>query len=344
MSCITCHGGVDGSLTKTAAHEGVNSKPSMDYEAACGQCHGDITSVYETSLHQNFHGYETLFETRSGLTFEDHPELEEEFNNECGKCHTTCGECHISRPRSVKGGLVRGHQFMPKPNQTEQCTACHGSRVGEEYTGSRDGYSADVHYVPNGMNCVSCHTGEEMHGDGTVYETRYQEPDMPRCELCHSSAENANIYHSMHWDNFQCNVCHSQDYKNCNECHVGGAGITGESYIDFKVGKNPIPDQRDYEYVVLRHIPITEDTFSPWGVDDLPNYSALPSWKYASPHNIKRWTARTDTTGGLSCGTSCHLSETGFLRAADLEDMSDAERAANLPYIVPDGPPTSWDE
>jgi len=183
-----------------------------------------------------------------------------------------------------------------------------------------------------------------MHGDGTTYEYRYQENDMPRCEFCHSSAEDANTYHVMHWDNFQCNICHSQDYKNCNLCHVGGTGVREPSYIDFKIGKNPLPEDRDYEYAVLRHIPIAEDTYEPWGVSELPNYAALPTWKYASPHNIRRWTARTDTTGGLSCGTSCHNSETFFLRAADLEDMSEAEREANMPYIVPDGPPTEWDE
>lgn len=344
FGCINCHGGQEGELTKMAAHEGVNAKPSMNYEETCGQCHADIADRYASSVHQNFTGYETLFETRSGLEFENHPELEEEFANECGTCHTTCGECHVSRPRSVKGGLVQGHRFMPVPNQTQQCTACHGSRVGEEYTGSRDGYSPDVHFLPGGMNCMGCHTGHEMHGSGNVAPTRYEADGIPRCEWCHTGAQEANLYHEQHWDELQCQVCHSQDYKNCNSCHVAGGGITGESYIQFKIGKNPLADdvRPEYEYVVLRHIPIAEDTFEPWGVENLENYSALPTFKYSSPHNIQRWTARTDTTGGVGCGYACHTSEEWFLRLDDLQDRPPAEQEANMPYIVPDEPPP-WD-
>ncbi len=342
QGCVACHGGVEGSNTKAAAHEGMVKDPSANYQQTCGVCHPNIASTFGSSLHSSFHGYETLFEARSGMEFENNHHLEEEFANECGECHTTCGECHVSRPRSVEGGLVQGHRFMPTPSQSDQCTACHGSRVGEEYLGTRDGYSADVHYVPQGKSCTACHSGHEMHGDGTVYATRYEVPDMPRCEDCHSGVADANSYHSTHWDDLQCQVCHSQDYKNCNKCHVGGTGIREPSYITFKVGKNPIPDEREYEYVVLRHIPIAEDTYDPWGVPDLENYDALPSWKYASPHNIRRWTARTDTTGGVSCGSVCHNQpdvDGWFLRQADIDTLTAAEQAANEPYIVPNGPP-----
>lgn len=330
-------------LTKLAAHEGMVHDPSMNAEDACGLCHNDIVTRFASSLHKNFHGYETLFEERTGLDLEDHPELEEEFVGECGNCHTTCGQCHVSRPNSVRGGLVRGHRFLSVPNQTDQCTACHGSRVGEEYTGSRDGYRADVHYLQAGMNCMGCHSGHELHGDGVEYTTRYEMPDMPRCENCHGDVATANSYHNTHWNQLQCQVCHSQDYKNCNRCHVGGTGLREPSYLAFKMGRNPIAENRDYEYVVLRHIPIAEDTYEPWGHADLSDFSNLPTWKYASPHNIQRWTTRTDTTGGLSCSETCHQTpndpEGWFLRETDLESMTEAEQEANRPYIVPDSPP-----
>ncbi len=312
----------------------------------CGTCHSDVVEHYGTSLHNTFHGYETLFEQRSGLDLEDHDMLEGEFRAECGECHTTCGSCHISRPKNVEGGLVQGHRFLPVPNQTNQCTACHGSRVGEEYLGTRDGYAADVHYVPGGMNCMDCHTGAEMHGDGTLYETRYQVADMPRCEDCHSGVSEANNYHETHWDEIQCQVCHSQDYKNCNRCHVGGTGIREESYLTFKMGRNPIPEQREYEYVAMRHIPIAEDTYLPWGIGTLADFAAVPTWKYSSPHNIQRWTSRTEVAEGEGCGSACHGTpdvDGFFLREADLEGMSPAERAANEPYIVPNGSPFNWD-
>ena len=316
--------------------------PSMDAGTACGDCHSDIVSKNATSLHSNFTGYLTMFEARAGFAMENHPELEEEFENECGKCHTTCGQCHISRPKSVKSGLVQGHRFLASPSQSLQCTACHGSRVGEEYTGSRDGYNPDAHYVPSGHNCMFCHEGDEMHGSGTEYESRYHSAEMPRCEDCHIGNA-GNSWHWMHGNDFACQVCHSQDYKNCNSCHTGGAGLDEPSYITFKIGKNPIPDRRNYDYVVLRHIPVVEDTYSPWGVNTLDEYSSLPTWKYSSPHNIQRWTDRTDTTGGLSCEESCHNTPDGtdgyFLRQADLDVLQPLEVSANSPYIVPDGPP-----
>ncbi len=345
QGCVACHSGQDGELTKADAHEGMVKDPSVAYEETCGACHPGIASNFATSLHSSFHGYETLFEARSGISFESHPEIEEEFANECGACHTTCGECHVSRPRSVEGGLVQGHRFMPVPSQTNQCTACHGSRVGEEYLGQRDGYAADAHYVPMGKNCMFCHDGHEMHGTGTEVGTRYEQANMPRCEDCHSGVETTNDYHTQHWGQLQCQVCHSQDYKNCNKCHVGGTGVREPSYITFKIGKNPIPDEREYEYVVLRHIPIAEDTYEPWGITDLPDFAVLPNWKYASPHNIRRWTARTDTSDGLGCAYVCHNSaETDstanwFLRQADIDTLTAAEQEANSPYIVPDGPP-----
>jgi thiosulfate/3-mercaptopyruvate sulfurtransferase len=109
--------------------------------------------------------------------------------------------------------------------------------------------------------------------------------------------------------------------------------------LGFKIGRNPLPDKRSYEYVVLRHVPVDPNTFVDWGLA-LGNYSALPTWKYASPHNIRRTTPQTDTTGTGSCSAVCHNSGTLFLRAADLRDY---EVEANAGVLVPDGP-APWEE
>ena len=63
--------------------------------------------------------------------------------------------------------------------------------------------------------------------------------------------------------------------------------------------------------------------------------------------NIRKRTDRTPEPGdGESCGTACHNSYQGpvdfFLRAADLDGVSDAEKRANENVIVPDGSPFSW--
>jgi len=346
FSCLYCHGGQSGKLTKDEAHVGMTVDPSWGDQNSCAVCHQSISDRFATSLHATQRGYYKLFEQRTGFTLESHPQIEEEFRNECGKCHATCGSCHISRPDAVGGGFIASHNIKRIPSVSNQCTACHGSRVGDEYTGGNEGFGADVHYIPNAMHCRECHEGAEMHGDGTLYEHRYEVANAPECVDCHEPAA-GNVYHDTHGEDFTCQVCHSQDYKNCNACHVGGAGITGSSWMTFKIGYNPIPDQRPGEYVVLRHIPIAEDTYGPWENTTTPFYSSLPTWKYATPHNIRRWTARTDTSGGLSCGAACHDTPNDvsgfFLRQADLDAMtSEAERQANQHLIVPDGPPTEW--
>jgi hypothetical protein len=232
-----------------------------------------------------------------------------------------------------------------------QCTACHGSRIGEEYRGQhRDeipGYKFDVHYQKNsqlgGKHCVNCHTAAEMH-NGSGAES-HAVAEMPRCESCHEDVAETNDYHQEHWADLSCSVCHSQDYKNCNSCH-SPAGLDCASYLTFKIGKNPISDYRDYKYVTLRHVPVTKTTFADWGYsENLPEYDVMPTWKYTTPHNIRRWTTRTDTTGHGNCTDSCHNTPATidgfFLRQADL-DLLPEEANANAPYIVPDTPPEQW--
>ena len=64
---------------------------------------------------------------------------------ECDACHPkhtfdvavarnpyTCGECHISRPRSAGGGLIAGHQFKRIASISNTCLACHGETVSGE--------------------------------------------------------------------------------------------------------------------------------------------------------------------------------------------------------------------
>jgi thiosulfate/3-mercaptopyruvate sulfurtransferase len=83
MSCTDCHGGID-TLEKEAAH-----------------------------AHSTLQGYWTAIDARS--TPEDHTPLEEMFGKHCASCHTTCGDCHVSQPNSVGGGLIEGHVFNKTP-------------------------------------------------------------------------------------------------------------------------------------------------------------------------------------------------------------------------------------
>ncbi|GAB4343903.1 MAG: hypothetical protein Kow0037_32300 [Calditrichia bacterium] len=336
LGCVSCHGGKEPAGTPEEAHEGMLKDPSSQPDKYCAGCHTDVVEKHLTSIHKTQQGYFTMFSQRyHGVPDGEIPEhFTAEFNAECGKCHATCGQCHISVPNSARGGLVSAHKFNKTPDMTKNCTACHGSRIGDEYLGNNEGYSPDAHWVPKLMRCEACHTGSEMHGDGTRYESKLKVQEMPRCENCHQN-NTSNTYHQVHWGELSCNTCHSQTYRNCNSCHVGGSGITGDPYFTFKIGKNPIPEDRNYQWVTLRHIPVSNDTYGPWGYEPLPFYNSMPTWKYTAPHNVRKNAPQTavDSTAALPCAGSCHNNENLFLRPSDIPP---GEETANQGVVVSD--------
>jgi thiosulfate/3-mercaptopyruvate sulfurtransferase len=345
LACTECHHGRDGNLTKDEAHTGLVARPSADPQEFCAACHSLDVQRHKGSLHANLWGEKNLVAARHGVAdFADLPAgVLAGYDRNCGSCHASCGDCHVGRPASVGGGFVAGHRFGT-PDMTENCTACHGSRVGAEYRGENTGIPADAHYLPGGMRCESCHGMMEMHGAGAKVKNRLAAQYQSTCEGCHAEAS-ANAYHLQHWDDLSCQVCHSQDYKSCNSCHAG-TGLAEPSYMSFKIGRNPAPDKRPGAFVTLRHIPIAPDTYEAWGTAELPAYAAAPTWRYAAPHNIRRWTSRTEVPEGGTCSTNCHESSDGpegvFLRQSDLDSMSPAEAEANRDLIVPDGSPVNW--
>ncbi len=346
LSCIACHQGRDGVLTKDQAHQGLVARPSADPDGVCKDCHALEMGRLAVSLHGGLWGEKNILAARHGAPdYESLPAgVKAGYDRDCGGCHTSCGDCHVNRPPSVGGGFVAGHRFGV-PDMTENCTACHGSRVGAEYRGENAGIGADVHYVPGGKKCVFCHSKNELHGDYSRKQDRWSATFHPTCEKCHGDAQADNAYHRRHWGDLSCQTCHSQDYKSCNSCHAG-TGLAEPSFMAFKIGRNPIPDRRSYRFVTLRHIPIAPDTYRDWGTAELPDFTVAPTWKYTAPHNIQRWTDRTVVPEGGDCTTACHGSPDGvegfFLRQSDLDAMSPAEAEANRDLIVPDGSPVNW--
>jgi hypothetical protein len=170
-----------------------------------------------------------------------------------------------------------------------------------------------------------------------------------------------------------CIECHSQPYNNCNSCHTKdpsgdlsewwqtgyvesatetdvhtGAGGYKE-YPDFKIGYNYDQDLHDGKFIVVRHIPVVRDGYSPWGHDQLANYDVRPTWEYSSPHNIQRFTPQTDTTGGGYCFLNCHAqglnAETNrelFLWESDVESDYPDEVKANATVVIDDKLPDTW--
>ncbi|MBN1178682.1 MAG: hypothetical protein JXD18_05695 [Anaerolineae bacterium] len=338
IGCIGCHGGTAGTGDMEAAHEGVVRDP--DAEQVCAGCHADVVTSFSDSLHGDLQGYMVALSARSD---EEHmPQLMEAYENHCATCHTTCGQCHVSRPTSAGGGLLSGHAFRNPPPPYTTCTGCHGSRIESEYKGRNtdaDGvaYPADVHYNPGGMNCNDCHHVDELHGTLGDFEFRYDDAPTPSCTDagCHDDivpGGEIEQHNEVHLERLSCQVCHSTTYKNCYNCHVelsdDGTPFfrTDESEMLFLIGRNTLQsEERPWEYVPVRHVPVAPDSFSFYGENLLPNFDSRPTWTYATPHNIQRITPQNQ-----SCD-SCHDGDTYFLTS---ERVAEVELEANTNVIA----------
>lgn len=352
MKCGFCHGGQQAP-DKEEAHTDLIADPSGGETQVCGSCHSVENHTFESSLHSTQAGYWTAIDERS--VPENHEALETMFGNHCASCHTTCGDCHISQPNSVGGGFIEGHVVKKTPSMTRNCTACHGSRVGNEYLGKNEGLQGDVHFRVERMNCVSCHEGMDMHDSTgactechtdpndealTNSDYRYSGAQVPGCETCHETVgaeEDSNLQHKMHNDKLSCQVCHSVSYTSCDGCHVAISENTGNpffetqnTYLTFFIGRNPEQSyHRPYEYVTVRHIPVDTESYAFYGENLLPNFDARPTWSYATPHNIQRITPQNE-----SCN-NCHGNADIFLTN---DKVNPDEVNANLDVIVPEVP------
>ncbi|MCC7206897.1 MAG: hypothetical protein IT323_06300 [Anaerolineae bacterium] len=337
INCTACHAGQLSDDMETA-HTGLVARPAANAETTCGKCHTDVTPASMNSLHTTLHGYDTVLYERSAP--EHYAAIEEAETYHCNSCHTTCGDCHISQPASVGGGLLSGHTFVERPPMSQTCTACHGSRVKNEYYGLNEGIPGDVHFRAR-MSCVDCHTGDEVHGVGMTPDHRYDGAQGPSCESCHVEQIGVGSgvrEHEVHPPTvLACQVCHSTTYTNCVNCHVekneeGAPFYTVEEHsLEFLIGRNPIQNaQRPYRYVPVRHVPIDIDSFSFYGADLLPNFDSRPTWTYSTPHNTQLRAPQAD-----HC-TACHGNDAVFLTA---DKVAPEELAANAPVIVETAPP-----
>jgi thiosulfate/3-mercaptopyruvate sulfurtransferase len=334
IACVDCHAGNDGAADKESAHKGMDPYPALNKpDKTCGECHEEIVKTGSQSLHTTLSTFSTVLKTRADMA--KWGEIDEARSKHCAACHTSsCGGCHVSRPKAAKKGFINGHVFQKHTDPVNQCTACHGSRVGMEYYGSRG--EGDVHAARWNMDCVSCHKAEEMHADGTGLSGRYHLKEMVRCENCHRDLEYGSVRdHAIHAGKVQCQVCHSQTYVNCYSCHTGRDKdglyyFTNQREVEgMKIGLNydrGAPGA-DYEYMLVRHIPVDPDLFAFYIKDALTNFDKVPNWKRTSPHNIQR-----KTWQNANCN-NCHGNRDLFLAS---DDLLAYEKGANSTVVVPD--------
>jgi len=335
FGCITCHGGQD-TMDMEAAHTGLTARPSSDLEdGACVDCHEDITDKYEDATHYTVQGmYDALedFAHPGAMEDEDDP-LRQAFDEDCSKCHATCGSCHVSRPESYEGGLHSEHEFTKEPPMEDTCFGCHGERPAGEFLGEV-GFTADVHYEELDYSCYDCHNITNFHGaeEGEEVET-------PECQDCHEdvySDDSPIEAHQVHEeDQLACQVCHSSAAQSCYDCHItvdedGEMSSHAESRSIFAIGQNPEPTEEvPYQFMTLRHVPTTADTFVELN-GELPNFDEISNWKYAPTHNIQR-----ETRQNQSCN-SCHGEEGLFLDEDDIPESSSDASYDLIPDEIPE--------
>jgi thiosulfate/3-mercaptopyruvate sulfurtransferase len=352
LECTECHNGVDGTADKAEAHSGDFVKwPSWDNLESCSGCHTETVASHENSIHFNGWGQKRSQQLRAGVEdFHLLPEgIQTGYEQNCATCHASCGSCHVNRPPAGGGGLMDGHAFNA-PDMRQNCTVCHSSRGGHAYYGVGTGTEPDVHLTDAGFDCMACHSTHELHGgDGTVVEQRYAMPELPSCDDCHTDISGSNTYHSMHMDDLNCHACHSQAYNTCGSCHVAGEGARIHSHQSFKIGMNPLPNIKPGpKYVTVRRTPAAPDTWSEFGVDVLSNFDAKPIYNYTTPHNILRWTERTQVADGESCYANCHIIQEGdtyrnrhlYLFSSDM--LLDWEVSSTQNVFVDGQLPSSW--
>jgi len=337
LCCHECHGGNPNDPNWKTAHKGVVKDPSYpDASETCGACHDLIAENYRTSLHVSVAPIKKMADMRASSAKEVLAKVDAAREFHCNACHSSCGQCHISRPEAVGGGLLEGHLFQKKPPMHTVCTACHGSRIEKEYFGKNKGIPPDIHRQKY-FKCTKCHTADEMHGDGKDYANRYEVENGPKCLDCHKDiyqpkAKNPKS-HWIHKDQVSCQVCHSMPYKNCYSCHVGKdkQGFkffkNKASPIEFKVGLNPLQTEKPPEnFVTLRHVPVDHTSFDFYVKNGLSNFDTLPTWKLATPHNIRLHTPQNKTCN------SCHGNTELFLLE---KDVKPSYRKANKDVTVP---------
>lgn len=354
VGCTGCHNGIDKTDDKVVAHSGNFLKhPSAEYSTKCNSCHSEITKNFVTSIH-NGTGQMRKVAMRSGLSgaseFNKLPESHKEgYSKNCATCHGTCGNCHVVRPLSGGGGLSNGHNFVKTPDMVNVCVTCHVSRGGHAYLGIGAGTQPDIHFTNKNYKCTDCHSGAELHGNGEPVDQRYAYKELPQCTQCHAKVTTSNSWHLMHANDFNCQVCHSQNYNNCGSCHVHGEGARVPSYMGYKIAMNPIPDvKKGFKFALVRRTLAAPDNWKEFGVPNYSNFEAFPTYNFTTPHNIQRWTSRTKVTVG-ACNSNCHIrNENGVLINKELylyeSDLLEWEKSATKPITVDTKLPASWFE
>lgn len=204
ISCVQCHGGVEGPLDVEHAHAGQVDplKTPRAIVASCGGCHGDIERMRGYALRTDQASLYTI--SAHGAKLAQDPKADVATCVTCHGAHRvlpvsdsrspvhklrqaeTCGQCHGDPKFTADHGLehgmveawrgsVHGKALMDEGRvASPACTDCHGSH------GAAPPRSKDV-----GNVCGQCHTVVRRHFEESAHHRAALRGEVEECIACH---------------------------------------------------------------------------------------------------------------------------------------------------------------
>jgi hypothetical protein len=264
---------------------------------------------FPTSLHETGQGKITYYSAANG-GFEGLINIPYE-QADCIGCHSstdgrppvssrTCDRCHDSAEPTL------GDDTVEDP---ATCLGCHGRQAQE--LNRLD----DVH-VAAGFTCMSCHTSEDVHGDGNSYLSLQDIGAIKaNCENCHDPATHsasANPHPGVGL-NISCVACHAQAQVTCNNCHFE-AELSGDGKVFYGppkadwlwLGNRPLRDgSGETEVYVVNYQSVKwQDT-------------SFVAWGHYTPHSISVARGCPDCHGGTAIPAIAEYNAIGELTVAE---------------------------
>ncbi len=177
------------------------------------------TDLFDSSLHHTSRGMGFWYDRKNGgleiLTGVPYSRLG------CRNCHAaSCDTCHRT--------VVEGKPAYSTKAARDQalCLKCHGREAAVMKADKAQGQE-DIH-VSKGLQCMDCHTGRDVHGDGTEYASMKEAGALsPKCETCHPKV-GESVAHTIHGGKLDCKACHVRQVVSCTNCHFETLLRTGQ--------------------------------------------------------------------------------------------------------------------
>jgi hypothetical protein len=149
----------------------------------------------------------------------------------CVPCHVnSCDRCHAKGQDAEKGYSVEAAK------RADTCLACH-SRFKTAAKLDKEAGLQDVHAAA-GLTCPDCHGPQDVHGDGTAYESMKAPGAIKAsCNFCHGGKgagyDPELRPHKVHEKRLTCAACHVSASVTCYNCHFDVAMKSGQKPGNF---------------------------------------------------------------------------------------------------------------